>query len=50
MHEGIQADVMIVGKALAAVSIIRMLASKEILCVFKPGDHGFAVRACFFVQ
>ena len=40
MHEGIQADVLIVGKALAAVSIIRMLASKEILGVFKPGDHG----------
>jgi ornithine--oxo-acid transaminase len=40
MHEGIQADVMIVGKALAAVSIIRMLASKEILGVFNPGDHG----------
>jgi ornithine--oxo-acid transaminase len=31
---------LIVGKALAAVSIIRMLASKEILGVFKPGDHG----------
>jgi len=40
MHEGIQADVLIVGKALAAVSIIRMLASKDILGVFKPGDHG----------
>ena len=40
MHEEIQAGVLIVGKALAAVSIIRMLASKEILGVFKPGDHG----------
>jgi ornithine--oxo-acid transaminase len=40
MHEGIQADVMIGGKAQTAVSIIRMLASKEILGVFKPGDHG----------
>jgi ornithine--oxo-acid transaminase len=42
MHEGIQPDVLIVGKALGGgfypVSLV--LASKEILGVFGPGDHG----------
>jgi ornithine--oxo-acid transaminase len=42
MHEGIQPDVLIVGKALAAgfYPVSAVLASKEILGVFKPGDHG----------
>jgi ornithine--oxo-acid transaminase len=42
MHEGIQPDVLIVGKALAGgfYPVSAVLASKEILGVFKPGDHG----------
>jgi ornithine--oxo-acid transaminase len=42
MHEGIQPDVLIVGKALAAgfYPVSAVLASKEILGVFRPGDHG----------
>ena len=42
MHEGIQPDVLIVGKALAAgfYPVSAVLASKEVLGVFKPGDHG----------
>jgi len=42
MHEGIQPDVLIVGKALAAgfYPVSAVLASTEILGVFKPGDHG----------
>jgi len=42
MHEGIQPDVLIVGKALAAgfYPVSAVLTSKEILGVFKPGDHG----------
>jgi len=42
MHEGITPDVLIVGKALAGgfypVSVV--LASREILGVYKSGDHG----------
>jgi ornithine--oxo-acid transaminase len=42
MHEGIQPDVLIVGKALAAgfYPVSAVLASKQVLGVFKPGDHG----------
>ncbi len=42
MHEGIQPDVLIVGKALAAgfYPVSAVLASQEVLGVFKPGDHG----------
>lgn len=42
MHEGIQPDVLIVGKALAGgfYPVSAVLASKEILGVFGPGDHG----------
>jgi ornithine--oxo-acid transaminase len=42
MHEGIQPDVLIVGKALAAgfYPVSAVCASKEILGVFRPGDHG----------
>ena len=42
MHEGIRPDVLIVGKALAGgfYPVSAVLASKEILGVFKPGDHG----------
>jgi len=42
MHEGITPDVLIVGKALAGgfYPVSAILASKEILGVYKPGDHG----------
>jgi len=42
MHDGIRPDVLIVGKALAGgfYPVSAVLASKEILGVFKPGDHG----------
>jgi ornithine--oxo-acid transaminase len=42
MHEDIQPDVLIVGKALGGgfYPISGVLASKEILGVFQPGDHG----------
>lgn len=41
-HEGVRPDVLILGKALSGgyypVSVV--LASKEVLGVFRPGDHG----------
>ena len=42
MHEGIPPDVLIVGKALAGgfYPVSAVLASKEIMGVFQPGDHG----------
>jgi ornithine--oxo-acid transaminase len=42
MHEGITPDVLIVGKALAGgfYPVSAILASKEILGVYQPGDHG----------
>jgi ornithine--oxo-acid transaminase len=42
MHEGIRPDVVIIGKALAGgfYPVSAVLASKEILGVYKPGDHG----------
>lgn len=42
MHEGIQPDVLIIGKALAGgfYPVSAVLASKEILGVYQPGDHG----------
>jgi ornithine--oxo-acid transaminase len=42
MHEGIQPDVLVVGKALGGgfYPVSAVLASKEILGVFGPGDHG----------
>ena len=42
MHEGITPDVLIIGKALAGgfYPVSGVLASKEILGVFQPGDHG----------
>ena len=42
MHEGIRPDVVIVGKALAGgfYPVSAVLASSEIMSVFKPGDHG----------
>ena len=42
MHEGIRPDVLIVGKALAGgfYPVSAVLASREILGVFQPGDHG----------
>jgi len=41
-HEGIEPDVLIIGKALGGgfYPISAVLASKEILGVFGPGDHG----------
>jgi ornithine--oxo-acid transaminase len=42
MHEGITPDVLIVGKALAGgcYPVSAILASREILSIYKPGDHG----------
>lgn len=42
MHEGIRPDVLIVGKALGGgfYPVSAVLASREILEVFQPGDHG----------
>ncbi|HEU5401339.1 MAG TPA: ornithine--oxo-acid transaminase [Terriglobales bacterium] len=42
MHEGIRPDVLIVGKALAGgfYPVSAVLASREVLGVFRPGDHG----------
>ena len=42
MHEGITPDVVIVGKALSGgfYPVSAVLASKEVLDVFHPGDHG----------
>ncbi|MFZ3263729.1 MAG: ornithine--oxo-acid transaminase [Terriglobales bacterium] len=42
MHEDITPDVLIVGKALAGgfYPVSAVLASKEILGVYQPGDHG----------
>jgi ornithine--oxo-acid transaminase len=42
MHEGITPDVLIVGKALAGgfYPVSAILASREVLGVFNPGDHG----------
>jgi ornithine--oxo-acid transaminase len=42
MHEGITPDVLIVGKALSGgyYPVSAVLASKEIMGVFQPGDHG----------
>src|SRR5512138_2673053 len=41
-HEGIRPDMVIIGKALSGgfYPVSAVLASKEILGVFKPGDHG----------
>ncbi len=42
MHEGIRPDVLIVGKALAGgfYPVSAVLASRDVLGVFHPGDHG----------
>jgi len=42
MHEGIDPDVVIVGKALSGgfYPVSAVLSSAEVLGVFKPGDHG----------
>lgn len=42
MHEGIKPDVLIVGKALSGgfYPVSAVLASKDVLGVFRPGDHG----------
>lgn len=42
LHEGIRPDVLIVGKALAGgfYPVSAVLASREILGVYEPGDHG----------
>ncbi|MBP7569282.1 MAG: ornithine--oxo-acid transaminase [Acidobacteria bacterium] len=41
-HEGIRPDMVIVGKALSGgfYPVSAVLASKDVLGVFKPGDHG----------
>jgi ornithine--oxo-acid transaminase len=42
MHEGIRPDLVIIGKALSGgfYPVSAVLASKEVLGVFNPGDHG----------
>jgi len=42
MHEGTRPDVLIIGKAMAGgfYPVSAVLASREILGVYKPGDHG----------
>jgi ornithine--oxo-acid transaminase len=42
MHEGIRPDAIIIGKALSGgfYPVSAVLASKEVLGVFHPGDHG----------
>jgi len=42
MHEHVTPDVLIIGKALAGgfYPVSAVLASKEVLGVFRPGDHG----------
>ncbi len=42
MHEGVNPDVLIVGKALSGgfYPVSAVLASREVLGVFHPGDHG----------
>src|SRR5246127_1331595 len=42
MHEGVHPDMLIIGKALAGgfYPVSAVLASKEILGAFRPGDHG----------
>ena len=42
MHEGVRPDMLIVGKALAGgfYPVSAVLSSREILGVYKPGDHG----------
>ena len=41
-HEGIEADLTLVGKALSGgfYPISAVLSNKEVLNVFRPGDHG----------
>src|SRR5271166_1284108 len=42
MHEGVRPDVVIIGKALSGgfYPVSAVLASKDVLGVFQPGDHG----------
>jgi ornithine--oxo-acid transaminase len=42
MHEGLMPDVLIIGKALAGgfYPVSAVLAAREVLGVFQPGDHG----------
>ncbi len=42
MHEGVRPDAVIVGKALSGgfYPVSAVLASKEVLGIFNPGDHG----------
>jgi ornithine--oxo-acid transaminase len=42
MHEGVRPDVVIIGKALSGgfYPVSAVLASKDVLGVFSPGDHG----------
>jgi ornithine--oxo-acid transaminase len=41
-HEGVRADIVALGKALSGgmYPVSAVLASRDIMCVFQPGDHG----------
>ena len=41
-HEGVRADVVTLGKALSGgmYPVSAVLTSREVMCVFQPGDHG----------
>ncbi len=47
-HDGIQPDMLLLGKAISGgvLPVSMVLSSKEILGVFKPGDHGSTFGGC----
>ncbi len=47
-HDGIRPDMLILGKALSGgvLPVSMVLSSKEVLGVFKPGDHGSTFGGC----
>lgn len=47
-HDGVEPDVLILGKAISGgvLPVSAVLASKEVMGVFKPGDHGSTFGGC----
>ncbi len=47
-HEGVRPDVLILGKAISGgvLPVSAVLASREVLGVFSPGDHGSTFGGC----